>query len=156
MGKKEIHVVHVPRAITVVVWLLVSAAMVALVYALSGHAYHRAPSFAQMMAMVRRYDSGTATNSALLAESAPALAGILFFLPWGALAFLSLDRLERRGRVYLAVVALGVAFALGLVAWQRTLPTRVMDWPDAAWNALGSAAGATLGHARKRVRIRFE
>jgi len=36
------------------------------------------------------------------------------------------------------------------------LPTRVIAWQDVIWNAAGCMAGAALGHARKRVRVRFE
>jgi len=45
---------------------------------------------------------------------------------------------------------------LGLVAWQTVLPTRVTGGLDAMWNALGCTAGAALGDARKRIRVRFE
>jgi VanZ family protein len=124
---------------------------------LSGHAYHRESSFGDVAAMVYRYDRGTASSSVLLATIAPAMADILFFLPWGALAFLSLDGSGRpRRKVYLATVVLGVAFALALIAWQQWLPTRVTGGVDVLWNAAGCAAGAALAHARKRVRVRFE
>jgi VanZ family protein len=157
MGKKEIRVIHIPRWVTVALLILVTAAMAAAIYALSGHAYRLEPSFAEIILMARKYDRGMATNSALLATIAPAAADILFFLPWGALAFLSFDPADgKRGRAYAATLLVGVAFALTLVAWQLFLPTRVTGWPDVVWNALGCAGGASLGHARKRVRIRFE
>jgi hypothetical protein len=157
MGKNEIRVIHVPRWVTVALWILVTAAMVSTIHLLSGHAYHRQSSFAEVAAMVYRYDQGTASSSVLLATIAPATADALFFLPWGALAFLSLDGAERpRKRVYLATIALGVAFAFALVAWQQWLLTRVTEGVDVLWTAVGCAAGATLAHARKRVRVRFE
>ncbi len=157
MGKKEIRVIHVPRWVTILLWILVSAAMTLTIYLLSGHAVRREPSFAEIVSMLRRYDNRSLNNSALLATLAPAAADILFFVPWGALAFLSFDHQTRRRRgVYVATVLLGVAFALALVAWQQMLPTRVTGWTDVAWNAVGCACGAALGHARKRVRIRFE
>jgi len=157
MGKYEIRVIHVPRWVTVALWILVTAAMVVAINLLSGHAYHRQSSFGEIAAMVYRYDRRTASSSVLLATIAPATADILFFLPWGALAFLSLDAPERpRKKVYLATLALGVAFALGLIAWQQWLPTRVTGGIDALWNVVGCAAGAALAHARKRVRVRFE
>lgn len=157
MGKKEIRVVQVPRWITVFLWVAVSAAMAVAIYFLSGHAYRRESSFADMTAMLRRYDQAPPTSSAILAIIAPAIGDILFFLPWGALAFLSLDGPNRsRKSIYGAAVALGVAFALGLTAWQTVLPTRVTGGIDCLWGAVGCGAGAALGHARKRVRVRFD
>jgi VanZ family protein len=157
VGKKEIRVVNVPRWITVGLWLLVSAAMAIAIYFLSGHAYRRESSLADIGAMLRRYDQGAPSSSAILAILAPAVGDILFFLPWGALAFLSLDGPNRsRKSIYGVTVALGVAFALALTAWQAVLPTRVTGVVDCLWGAVGCGAGAALGHARKRVRVRFD
>ena len=157
MGRKEIHVVRVPRWVTVLLWVAVSVAMAVAIFFLSGHAYRREASFTDFVSMVRRYDQGNASNSAILATIAPAIGDILFFLPWGALAFLSLDGPNRsRKSIYGATVALGVAFALGLTAWQTVLPTRVTGGIDCLWGAVGCGAGAALGHARKRVRVRFD
>ncbi len=157
MGKSEIRVIRVPRLVTVSFLILVSAAMALTIDLLSGHAYLREPSLADIISMVWRFNRGSATTAALLATIAPATADILFFVPWGALAFLSFDHAGRsRGLAYGTTIIVGVAFALGLVAWQEMLPTRVTGWLDVVWNAAGCAAGAALGHARKRVRIRFE
>jgi hypothetical protein len=157
MGKKEIRVVHVPRWLTVTLLIVVSAAMVLAIDLLSGHAYWRQPSLPEILAMVRRHDNPPPSNSALLATIAPAVADFLFFVPWGALAFLSFHRAEAsRASLYGITVAVGVAFALVLVAWQEMLPTRVTAWQDIVWNAAGCAGGAALGHMRKRMRILFE
>jgi VanZ family protein len=157
VGKKEIRVVQVPRRLTAILWLLVSAAMATAIYFLSGHAYHRESSLAEIFSMLQRYDQGSATSSAVLAILAPAIGDILFFLPWGALAFLSLDGRNRsRKSIYAATIALGVAFALALTAWQTLLPTRVTGGIDCFWGAVGCGAGAALGHARKRFRVRFD
>ncbi|HEX3067164.1 MAG TPA: hypothetical protein VHX14_01220, partial [Thermoanaerobaculia bacterium] len=97
------------------------------------------------------------SNDALLATAAPGIADMLFFLPWGALAFLAFDGgEEHRLRTYLLTLAVGVTFALGLMAWQSRLPTRVTGWDDAGWNAVGCLLGAVAGHLRKRLRVRFE
>lgn len=153
MVKGEIRVIHVPRWLTVFLWLAVSAAMAGSVYLLSGRAYAREASLSTIIASMRR---STSTTS-ILAAIAPAATNVLFFVPWGALAFLSLDG-ERRSRkaTYLATILLGVAFALALVAWQNVLPTRITRGIDVLWNAAGCAGGAMLAHSRKRVRIRFE
>jgi hypothetical protein len=147
VGKSEIVVVRVPRGVTVALWIAVSAAMVALIYGLSGRAY------VQDRAVIPEMGEPVA----VLATSAPIVADILFFLPWGALAYLSLDRENSsRLRTYAATMLVGAAFALALTAWQRSLPTRVTGWIDAMWYAVGCLSGAAAGHARKRVRIRFE
>ena len=106
--------------------------------------------------------AGAGDDPILVAHSlsgliAPVVADILFFVPWGALAFLSIDGANRSRRsVYAVTVLLGVAFALGLTAWQIMLPTRVTSVIDCLWNGVGCALGAALGHARKQVRVRFE
>ena len=151
MGKDEIRVIRVPRWLTVFAWLTVSAAMAGAVYLLSGRAYARETSFSAIIAAIRTSTSA----SSLLAAIAPATADILFFVPWGALAFLSLDR-NRRRVTYAVTIALGVAFALALMTWQSVLPTRITKGIDALWNVAGCVSGAVLAHARKRVRIRFE
>lgn len=137
MGKPVTHVVHVPRWITVALLVAVSAAMVALIASLSGRAYLREPT--------------------RLSSVAAVVADILFFVPWGALAFLSFDGGEaRRPRTYIVTMAVGLTFALGLAAWQSALPTRVTGWYDVVWQGVGCFAGAVAGHLRKRVRLRFE
>jgi VanZ family protein len=158
VGNPTTHTIRVPRWVTIALLLILSAAMAMVVVSLAGHAYERERlTAAQTLSMIRRYDRGSMSNSAVLATIAPAIADILFFLPWGALAFLSFDGGEQhRLRTYLVTVAVGVTFALGLVAWQSALPTRVTGWNDAAWQIAGCIAGAVLGHLRKRVRLRFE
>jgi glycopeptide antibiotics resistance protein len=156
VGKSETYVVHVPKLVTATLLIAVSAGMALMTRWLSAHAYQREPSFADIISMLRRYDAGSATSSAVLATIAPAIADALFFIPFGVLAFLTFDRLDRRRRVtYAATMSLGVAFALGLMAWQEVLPARVTGGLDTLWNVAGCAVGATLGHARKRIRIRF-
>ena len=156
MGKAEVHVVVVPKWVTVLLWLLVAAAMAGTIYALSGRAYvQERATVAEIVSMIRRGSSERPEN--VLATLAPMIADVLFFLPFGALAFLALDREGTpRTRTYAATILVGVAFALVLSAWQRTLPTRVTGWVDSMWNAAGCLAGAFVGHARKRIRIRFQ
>ncbi len=158
VGKSEVITVPVPRAMTVALLILVSAAIASIIYWLSGRATMQdRVTFDELLSLVRRYDRGAIDNSALLAGIAPAIADLLLFVPWGALAFLAFDRGEsRRAVTYVFTIGVGVAFALALVAWQNRLPTRVTGWYDAIWNCAGCIAGAILGDLRKRVRIRFE
>ena len=154
MGKAEVHVVLVPRWVTVAMLLLVSAAMALLIAALSGRAYlHERTSVVEVLSLVRRYDRLTPT--AFIAGIAPVITNILFFVPWGALAFFAFDR-RGRAATYALTIVVGVAFACLLVAWQSALPTRITGWNDAAWNTVGCAAGAMAAHLRKQLRIRFE
>lgn len=154
MGKPTTRVVLVPRWATVALLLAVSAAMALLILELSGRAYlHERTSVVEVLSLVRRYDRLTPT--AFIAAIAPVIANILFFIPWGALAFLAFDS-SRRAVTYALTLAVGVAFACLLVAWQSALPTQITGWNDAAWNAAGCAAGAMAAHLRKQLRIRFE
>jgi len=158
VGKPTIRTFTVPRGVTIALLAAVSITMTALIAFLSGRAYLRQQlTIPDIVSLIHRYDAGTVSNDALLATAAPYIADILFFMPWGALAFLAFDRGEaHRLRTYLLTLAVGVTFALGLVAWQSALPTRVTGWEDAGWNMLGCLAGAVCGHLRKSVRVRFE
>ncbi len=158
VGKAEIKVILVPRAVTVALLLLLSTSIAAMIYSLSGHAMlHERVSLEEVLSLLHRYDQGLISNDALLASIAPALVDILLFVPWGTLAFLSFDRGDsHRAATYALTIVVGVAFALALVAWQNRLPTRVTGLDDAVWNGAGCVAGAVLGDLRKRVRIRFE
>ena len=158
MGKPAIRTFRVPRWATIIILGVVSIAMAALIVFLSGRAYLRQQlSVQDIVSLIHRYDRGALSIDSVLATMAPGIADILFFMPWGALAFLSFDGGEQhRLRTYLLTLAMGAAFALGLVTWQSVLPTRVTGWDDAGWNMLGCLAGAVCGHLRKRVRVRFE
>jgi hypothetical protein len=158
VGKSTIRTVTVPRAVTVILLIIVSAAMALLIASLSGRAYLGVRlTMPELVSLIHRYDEGAVSNDALLATAATGIADLLFFLPWGALAFLAFDGgEEHRLRTYLVTLAVGVTFALGLMAWQSRLPTRVTGWDDAGWNALGCLFGAVAGHLRKRLRIRFD
>ena len=157
MGKKEIQIIHIPRWVTIALLIIVSAAMAFAIDSLSGHAYWRQPSLAEILSMIRRHGDRSPSSIAILATITPAMADFLFFVPWGALAFLAFYSAKRSWAfLYLVTIGVGVAFALALVGWQELLPTRVTAWQDVVWNAAGCAGGAALGHMRKRVRIRFE
>src|SRR3954447_23821405 len=154
MGKPSTRVVLVPRWASVALLLAVSAAMALLILELSGRAYlHERTSAVEVLSLVRRYDRLTPT--AFIAAIAPVIANILFFIPWGVLAFFAFDS-RHRAATYALTLAVGVAFACLLVAWQSALPTRITGWNDAAWNAAGCVAGAVAAHLRKQLRIRFE
>ena len=154
MGRSEVVTVRVPKWATFLLLLAVSAAMVAAIYMLSGRAYEpERASVADFILRLRKQ----AGKPVLIATFAPLILDILFFVPWGAVAFLAFDKVGRpRRRTYALTVMVGVAFALGLFGWQETLPTRVTGWIDAIWNVAGCFVGALVGHARKEMHIRFE
>lgn len=157
MGKRHVRVIAVPKPATFVLLGLTTAAMMALLYALSGRAYagDRSPLLeltARLLGVGAPVSRGTA-----LAFLMPVFANILLFVPWGFLAFVGLDSPRRPRRMtYLLSVAGALAVAVAMSLWQEFLPTRVTSIPDALANAAGALAGAALGHVRKGVRIRFD
>ena len=158
MGKRQVRVVVVPKAVSVALLALVTALMIGLLYLLSGRAYAaETHPMREMLAHVLGAKRGPVSRGALLAFLMPVAANALLFVPWGFLAFVALDRPSRpRKLTYLFTVIGAGVLALAMVLWQRVLPTRVTSMPDTISNALGAFAGAALGHARKGVRIRFD
>src|SRR5207247_1634373 len=77
------------RQATAALLLIVSAAMAASIYSLSGRAYvQERASILDLAWLLRHGDQPTS----ILAILAPAAVDVLFFLPWGALTFLAIDR----------------------------------------------------------------
>jgi glycopeptide antibiotics resistance protein len=137
MGKREVRVVVVRKPVTIALLIVVSIAMLALVYALSGHAFMRAErSLIDIIALVA--------------------ANTILFIPWGFLAFIAFSPKKPRAMTYVLTLALGALFALGVAAWQSTQPAPLTVYPDAIWNVIGSFLGAVAAHLRKTVRVRFQ
>lgn len=158
MGRRQVHVIKVRAPVTFVLLALTTAAMLGLLYFLSGKAY-AAETHPMREILARLFGSGRGpvSRDTLLAFLMPVIANILLFVPWGFLAFLALDgRTRSRGSAYLATIAGALVLSAGMVLWQQTLPTRVTSLPDLFANGLGACAGAALGHARKGVHIRFD
>ena len=156
MGKRQVRVIVVHKAVTVALLVLTTAAMAALLYFLSGRAYAAEEHpFREMLARLLG-SHRPLSRDALLAFMMPVVANVLLFVPWGFLAFIACDAPSRpRSRSYLVTVAGALLFSALMYVWQRYLPTRVTALPDTFANALGALAGAALGHARKSVRVRF-
>lgn len=158
MGKRHVHVVVVRKPVTIALLVLTTGAIVGLLYFLSGKAY-AADTHPLRELLARSLGSGSTPPSrdALLAYLMPVIANMLLFVPWGFFAFVALDAPSRkRARTYAFTFLAAMLFAVLMYVWQRTLPTRVTALPDTLSNALGALAGATLGHARKDMRIRFD
>lgn len=159
MGKRNVHVIVLPKRATVALLVLTSAAMVLLLWFLSGKAYaadaHPVRElFARLLGLGERRGL---SRDAFLAFLMPVLGHVLLFVPWGFLLFLALDKPERpRLRSYGITFVGGIVFAALMFVWQQYLPTRVTMLADAVANGFGALGGAALGHARKRVRVRFD
>ena len=157
MGKREVRMIVVPKWVTFILLIVVSAAMTALILYLSGKAYTngREPLRDVLLRLMQR--GGEVPRNAILASVMPSIANTLFFLPWGFLMFLAIDTPSRsRGKSYLITVIIGALFAIAMEVWQSFLPTRVIGLPDTVANAFGALAGAMAGHLRKRVRVQFD
>jgi glycopeptide antibiotics resistance protein len=138
MGKREVRVVVVRKPVTIVLLVLVSIAMLALVYGLSGHAFVR-------------------TQRSLIDIIALVAANTILFIPWGFLMFISLSPKKPRASTYVLTVVAGALFSLGVAAWQATEPVLpVTTYSDSIWNVIGTLLGAILAHLRKSVRVRFQ
>jgi VanZ family protein len=129
--------------------------MAALLYFLSGKAY-AADAHPVRELLTRVLSSQRPSRDTVLAVLMPVIANILLFVPWGFLAFITLDTSSRpRKWTYVLTFIAALLFAVGMYFWQQSLPTRVTALPDTLSNAFGALGGAALGHARKSVRVRF-
>lgn len=158
MGKRQVHVIVVPKWATLSLLVLVSAAMAALLWYLSGKAY-AANEDAMRDLLARLFGAGrrSLSRDALLAFLMPVIGNVLLFVPWGFLAFLAADSpLRSRRRAYGIAFIGAILFATALLLWQQFLPTHVTTLPDVAANGAGALGGAALGHMRKGVRVRFD
>jgi glycopeptide antibiotics resistance protein len=159
MGKGAVRVIRVPKGVTVALLVLVSVAMIAFYFVLAGRTYVRPKGSSEdlVMRVVSDEQSGTLTITTALAILWPVVANVLFFMPWGFLAFIALD-MPGRSRLwtYAATLAGGIVFAVAIEIWQTFLPAPITTGSDAVANAAGALAGALAGHLRKQVRIRFE
>jgi glycopeptide antibiotics resistance protein len=137
MGKRDVRVVVVRKPVTIVLLVITSIAMVALVYILSGRA-------------IARVERSPVDVVALVA------ANVILFVPWGFLMFMALSPKQPRAATYAMTVVAGALFALGVNAWQASLPTPVTTFGDVIWNVIGTFLGAAGAHLRKQVRVRFQ
>src|SRR5687767_383635 len=156
MGKREVRVIVVPKRVTIALLVLVTAAMAARLYFLSGRTYVRDvhPVTDLFLRVLQREDP---PRDAILAALMPAIANALVFVPWGFLAFIAIDSPRRtRVRTYLITFVAAAIFAAALEVWQMFLPTRVTSPIDAIANTLGAFLGAMGGHLRKEIHVRFE
>ena len=113
MGRRQVHIIRVRPPVTFALLALATAAMIALIYFLSGKAY-AAETHPMRELLARLFGSGRApvSRDALLAFLLPVIANVMLFVPWGFLAFLSLDgRVESRRAAYVLTVIGAVVFS---------------------------------------------
>lgn len=148
----------VRKWVTFTLLALTTVAMAGLLYFLSGRAYAGdAHPVRDLLARVLGSGRRDLSADAILASLTQAIANMLLFVPWGFFAFIAVDTPTRpRSRSYAITFAAALIFAALMYLWQQFLPTRVTALPDTISNALGALAGASLGHARKTVRVRFD
>jgi len=158
MGRRQVHVIRVRPPVTFALLVLTTAAMVALIYFLSGKAYAaETHPIRELLARLLGSGSGPVSRDALLAFLMPVIGNAMLFVPWGFLAFLALDgRMESRRATYVMTIVGALVFSSAMILWQQTLPTRVTSLPDLFANGVGALAGAALGHTRKGVHVHFE
>ncbi|HVT45633.1 MAG TPA: VanZ family protein [Thermoanaerobaculia bacterium] len=159
MGRAEVRVVRVGKRTTVLLLLLVTAAIIALTLWMSGKAYTKVDPipFREIRLLQQKLSEGPVAMPLVVALVMPTVLNVLIFTPWGLLMFIALDTVERpTNQSYLLTVLFAIAFSAGIEAWQYFLPTRVTDVNDVIANGIGAFAGAVLGHLRKRVRVSFE
>jgi VanZ family protein len=157
MGKREVRVIVVRKYMAVALLALISGLMAALLFYLSGKAYTSENEPLTQLLLRTMHRQSPITRDALLAGLMPVIANMLFFVPFGFLAFLLFDSAKRpRSRTYLLTVLAGAIFAVAMEIWQSFLPTRVIGVFDVLSNTLGAFVGAVAGHVRKRVHVQFD
>jgi VanZ family protein len=158
MGKRHVHVVVVRKPLTRVLLVVTMLAMAGFLYFLSGKAYAAdTQPIRELLSRLVGSRRGPVSRDALLAFLMPVIANVLLFVPWGFLTFVALDSPSRsRAVTYAITIVAAMVFASAMYLWQNFLPTRVTSLTDALANAAGAFGGAAFGHARKRVRVRFD
>lgn len=152
-------IVTVKRPVTILLLLLVTAAIVFITVWTSGRNYSKvhATPFDDIRMIAERMGGRPISTQVLALLIVPIIANVLLLVPWGFLMFIALYSVERPTvQTYVLTVLLGFSFTLAIEGWQYFLPSRVADVNDVIWNTAGTVVGAILGHMRLRVRFEFE
>lgn len=151
--------VHIRKPWTILMLLIVTAAIIAITVWMSGKSYSNLDPipFDDIRYLVRRLAVRPISTHILAVLVVPMIANVLLFVPWGFLTFIALYTVDRPTlQTYVLTILLGFSFSLGIEGWQYFLPSRVADINDVIWNTTGVVLGAFLGHARLRVRFEFD
>ena len=151
--------VTIPKWATILMLLVVTAAIVVITVWMSGKSYSNLDPipFDDIRYLARRLAERPISTHILAVLVVPMIANVLLFVPWGFLTFIMLYHIERPTlQTYVLTILLGFSFSLGIEGWQYFLPSRVADINDVIWNTTGAILGSFLGHARLRVRFDFD
>ena len=149
----------IPRWLTILFLLAVTAGIVALTVWSPGKSYTKVDPlpFDDLRHVMQRVSHRPMSTEILALIIVPIIGNILLFMPWGFLLFISLYSIHRPTvQTYVLTILLGFTFSIAIEAWQYFLPSRVSSINDVIWNTLGTILGAILGHMRLRVRFEFE
>ena len=150
---------NVHKAVTVILLLLVTAAIIGVTLASSGRSYGKVDPvpFDDLRHLFHLAAEHPVSTHIVAVIVVPVIANVLLFVPWGFLMFISLYSVDRPTvQTYLLTILLGFSLTVVIEASQYFLPSRVADVNDIIWNTSGTIAGAILGHMRLRVRFEFE
>jgi VanZ like family len=150
--------VVVRKAVTILLLLAATLAIVAITVWMSGKSYENLDPipFDDVRYLAKRLGGRPISTIVLSRIVVPMIANVLLFVPWGFFTFILFYSLERPTlQTYVLTILLGLSFSLIIEGWQYFLPSRVADVNDVIYNTLGATLGALLGHARLRVRFEF-
>ena len=150
--------ITIPRPVTVVLLLVVTAAIIAVTISSPGKSYSKVDPipFEDLRHLAHRLEHRAVSTQIFAVIVMPVVANVLLFVPWGFLMFIALYTADRPTvQTYVLTILLGFTFTVTIEAWQYFLPSRVADINDVIWNTVGTILGAVLGHARLRVRFEF-
>ena len=153
------YTITVHKAVTVLLLLVVTGAIVLLTVYTSGKSYTKVEPrpFDELRHIAEIVARKPVSTQILAVIVVPIIGNVLLFMPWGFLMFITLYTIDRPTvQTYVLTILLGFTFTIGIEAWQYFLPSRVADINDIIWNTAGTIAGAILGHMRLRVRFEFE
>ena len=149
--------ITIRRPVTILLLLVVTAAIVLVTVLLSGKSYSKVDVQPFKEIKTLRDRTRPIATPILAVIVMPMIGNVLLFVPWGFLMFIALYTVDRPTvQTYILTILLGFTFTVGIEAWQYFLPSRVVDVNDVIYNTLGTVLGAVLGHARLRVRFEFE
>jgi glycopeptide antibiotics resistance protein len=151
--------IKVPRAVTVLLLLGVTAAIVAITMWMSGANYSQLDPipFEDIRHLAHRLETRPVSMRIISLIIVPIIGNILLFVPFGFLLFLALYTIERPTlQTYVLTAFGGLTFSCIIEATQYFLPNRVADINDIIWNSAGALAGAILAHLRMRLRFEFD
>jgi len=149
----------VRRPFTILLLLIVTAAIAAATLWMSGKSYSKVDPipFEDLRHLAERAARRPVSTRVFALIVVPVIGNVLLFMPWGFLMFISLYTVERPTvQTYILTFLLGFTFACVIEAWQYFLPSRVADINDIIWNSAGTLAGAILAHLRLRLRFEFD